>query len=141
VAVGFSSGPCWVLSNARSHSSRHVSLLKSTSTAPDLVPVAIQGALASGDQAKALVRGISLKRTMVGWYCCQRTRRVVICETQIQGGTSKQKIRSGMRKEQDSLIHKAAMVHPALCFVQVDLSFRSGHNNALPKNAHISSLP
>ena len=41
-------------------------MLKSTSTAPDFVPVAIQGAFASGDQAKVAVRGISLSRTMTG---------------------------------------------------------------------------
>lgn len=39
-------------------------MLKSAVTAPDLVPVAIQGAVASADQAKAAVRGISLRRTM-----------------------------------------------------------------------------
>ena len=65
VAVGCNSGPWWESSNFRSHSSRQVSLLKSTSTAPDFVPVATQGALASGDQAKAAVRGISLNRTIL----------------------------------------------------------------------------
>ena len=65
VAVGFNSGPCWASSSFKSHSSKHVSLLKSTSTAPDFVPVASQGDSASGDQAKVAVRGISLNRTMV----------------------------------------------------------------------------
>jgi hypothetical protein len=65
VAEGLNSCPCDLSSSARFQSSRHVSLLKSTSTAPDLVPVAIHGVLASGDQAKAAVRGISRSRTMV----------------------------------------------------------------------------
>jgi len=44
-------------SSERFHNSRHVSLLKSTSTAPDLVPVTIQGVAEEiGDQAKAAVR-------------------------------------------------------------------------------------
>lgn len=66
VAAGFNSCPCPVLSRARSQSSKHVSLLKSTSTAPDLVPVAIQGLEASGDHANVAVLGISRRRTIVG---------------------------------------------------------------------------
>jgi hypothetical protein len=66
VALGFNSPSCTFSSSSRSQSSRQVSLLKSTLTAPDLVPVAIHGELVSGDQAKAAVRGISLRRTIVG---------------------------------------------------------------------------
>jgi len=53
-------------------------LLKSTSTAPDFVPVTIQGAAeAIGDQAKAAVRWISLNRTMLYYQACtQRGRNV-----------------------------------------------------------------
>lgn len=57
--------PC-TPSRSKSHSSKHVSLLKSASTAPDLVPVTIHGAETPGDQANAAVLGISRSRTMVG---------------------------------------------------------------------------
>jgi hypothetical protein len=62
---GLISFPCALPSKARSQSSRHVSLLKSISTAPAFVPVAIKGDAVPGDQANAAVRGISLKRTIM----------------------------------------------------------------------------
>jgi hypothetical protein len=97
-----------------------------------LVPVAIQGALASGDQAKALVRGISLKRTMAGELLSALKEGYYLRDVGSRRDIkTKQKVRSCKGKEQDRLIHKATMVHVALCFV--DSSFRSGHNNALPK--------
>lgn len=50
---------------SRSHSSSWVSLEKSASTAPALVPVAIEGAVALGDHAKTAVREISRIRTIL----------------------------------------------------------------------------
>jgi hypothetical protein len=49
-----------------SQSSSCVSLEKSASTAPALVPVAINGCVGPGDQAKQAVLGISRRRTIVG---------------------------------------------------------------------------
>src|SRR5437763_13993158 len=62
VTTGLSSCPCAPSSSARSHNSRQVSLLKSMSTAPDVVPVAIHGAAEPDDQANEAVRGISRRR-------------------------------------------------------------------------------
>ena len=62
---GLNSLDCPLPSNPKSHNSRHVSLLKSISTAPAFVPVASKGNAAPGDQANAAVRGISRKRTMI----------------------------------------------------------------------------
>lgn len=66
VATGCSSTPCSALSRLSSQSSSVVSLEKSASTAPALVPVAINGEVGPGDQAKVAVRGISRRRTMAG---------------------------------------------------------------------------
>lgn len=52
-------------SSCKSHSSRLVSLEKSSSTAPARVPVASNGGAEPGDHAKAAVRGISRNRTIV----------------------------------------------------------------------------
>ena len=73
VATGSSSTPCSVSSNLSSQSSNCVSPEKSASTAPDFVPVAINGWVGPGDQANVAVRGISRRRTMVG---CGRTEAV-----------------------------------------------------------------
>lgn len=64
LAAGWSSTGCSEELSARSHSSSCVSLEKSASTAPALVPVAINGGAAPGDQAKVAVRGISRRRTI-----------------------------------------------------------------------------
>lgn len=53
--------------SSRFQISKFVSLVKSASTAPALVPVASRGAAALGDHANAAVRGISLKRTILGY--------------------------------------------------------------------------
>jgi len=50
---------------SKSHNSNWVSLEKSASTAPALVPVAINGKAVPGDQANVAVRGISRRRTMM----------------------------------------------------------------------------
>ena len=71
--MGCNSTAEFVLPNSRSHSSRTVSLEKSASTAPALVPVAMSGFAALGDQAKAAVRGISRKRTILGIFRRLRT--------------------------------------------------------------------
>lgn len=65
VATGLSSTPCSPSSSLSSQSSSCVSLEKSASTAPALVPVAINGCVGPGDQAKVAVLGISRRRTMV----------------------------------------------------------------------------
>ena len=65
LASGCSSSLASSRSRPRSHSSRHVLLEKSMSTAPARVPVAINGDAAPGDQAKVAVLGISLRRTMM----------------------------------------------------------------------------
>jgi hypothetical protein len=49
-----------------------VSLEKSASTAPALVPVASNGDCGPGDQAKAAVLGISRRRTMTGGVGVER---------------------------------------------------------------------
>jgi hypothetical protein len=67
VAIGSSSTPCSASSSLSSQSSSCVSPEKSASTAPDLVPVAINGWVGPGDQANVAVRGISRRRTMVGY--------------------------------------------------------------------------
>ena len=71
LADGWSSIPWSALSKSRSHNSSWVSLEKSASTAPALVPVAINGAVAPGDHAKVAVRGISRSLTMLfmSWLC------------------------------------------------------------------------
>jgi len=63
--VGWSSVVFFTLSKPRSQSSSVVSSEKSASTAPAFVPVTIEGRPAPGDQAKAAVRGISRRRTML----------------------------------------------------------------------------
>lgn len=65
VAAGSNSIPCCWLPISRSHSSSWVSLEKSASTAPALVPVTIEGAVALGDHAKTAVREISRIRTIL----------------------------------------------------------------------------
>ena len=65
LAAGWSSMPCPVLFKFKSHSSSCVSFEKSASTAPALVPVAINGDETLDDQAKVAVRGISRNLTML----------------------------------------------------------------------------
>ena len=73
LAAGWSSIPCSRLFKSRSHNSSWVSLEKSASTAPALVPVATNGAVAPGDHAKVAVRGISRSLTILGCgYTAQR---------------------------------------------------------------------
>ena len=66
VATGWSSTPCSLSSSLSSQSSNCVSFEKSASTAPAFVPVAINGCVGPGDQAKVAVLGISRRRTMLG---------------------------------------------------------------------------
>ena len=65
LAVGCNSTVCSRLPRSKSHSSNWVSLEKSASTAPALVPVAIHGKAVPGDQANVAVRGISRRRTIM----------------------------------------------------------------------------
>lgn len=66
LAAGCSSVTFCGLLKSKSQSSSWVSLEKSASTAPALVPVARKGELAPGDHVKAAVRGISRSLTMLG---------------------------------------------------------------------------
>lgn len=65
LAAGCNSTVCSRLPRSKSHSSNWVSLEKSASTAPALVPVAINGKAVPGDQANVAVRGMSRRRTMM----------------------------------------------------------------------------
>lgn len=65
LAAGDRSPACAVPPRSRSHSSNCVSFEKSASTAPALVPVAINGAAAPVDHANVAVRGISRRRTIL----------------------------------------------------------------------------
>jgi hypothetical protein len=65
VPTGNKSGEASTWSSCKSHSSKLVSLEKSSSTAPARVPVASNGGAEPGDHAKAAVRGISRNRTIV----------------------------------------------------------------------------
>ena len=65
LAAGWSSMPCPVLFKSKFHSSSCVSFEKSASTAPALVPVAINGEETLSDQAKVAVRGISRNLTIL----------------------------------------------------------------------------
>ncbi len=64
LAAGRSSLPCLTLSRSKFHSSSCVSFEKSASTAPALVPVAKNGEVVPGDQAKVAVLGISRSLTI-----------------------------------------------------------------------------
>lgn len=68
LATGCNSSLAFGPFRPRSQSSRLVSFEKFASTAPTRVPVAINGEEVPGDQAKLAVRGISLRRTIVGKF-------------------------------------------------------------------------
>lgn len=74
--MGCNSTPCSGSSRERSHSSSWVSLEKSASTAPALVPVTISGDPVPGAQANAAVRVISRRRTMVGVRGLDRSKEI-----------------------------------------------------------------
>ncbi len=65
LAVGCKSAPWVSLPSSKSHISSFVSLEKSASTAPALVPVAMHAVLTFADHAKAAVRVISRRPPMV----------------------------------------------------------------------------
>lgn len=65
LAMGCSSWFCLVLLRSKFHISSCVSFEKSASTAPALVPVAINGEEVPGDHANVAVLGISRSLTIV----------------------------------------------------------------------------
>ena len=83
LAAGWSSIPCSRLFKSRSHNSSWVSLEKSASTAPALVPVATNGAVAPGDHAKVAVRGISRSLTILiyKWASSSLSKRQEMAES------------------------------------------------------------